>query len=68
MVIRNKFENLREIIKQNIDMLAVLLFHQLNFSLKDIKVIILDISHKSGGLLVYVQAIIPSCQLFIQKF
>ena len=65
--IRNKFENLREIIKQNVDVLAVAetkieasfpsaqyFFEEYHSPYR------LDISRKSGGLLVHVKATIPS--------
>ena len=73
--IRNKFENLREIITQNVDALVVAKtkidasFPSAQFFLKGYhSPYRLDISRKSGGLLVYVKATIPSCQLSLPKF
>ena len=73
--IRNKFENLREIIKQNVDVLAVAetkidaSFPSAQFFLEGYhSPYRLDISRKSGGLLVYVKATIPSRQLSLPKF
>ena len=73
--IRNKFENLREIIKHNLDVLAVAetkidaSFPSPQFFLEGYhSPYRLDISGKSGGLLVYVKAAIPSRQLSLSKF
>ena len=60
--IRNKFENLQEIIKQNIDVLPLRKLEGYHSPYR------LDMSRKSGGLLVYVKKIIPSRQLSLPKF
>ena len=73
--IRNKLENLREIIKQNIDVLAVAK-NKIDASFPSAQFFLeryhspyrLDISRKSGGLLVYVKGAIPSRQLSLPKF
>ena len=73
--ITNKFENLQEIIKQNADVLAVA-ETKIDASLQSTQIFLegyrslyrLDISHKSGGLLVYVKATIPFRQLSLLKF
>ena len=73
--VRNKFENLREIIKQNVDVLAVA-ETKIDASFLSAQYFLegyhspyrLDISRKSGGLLVYVKATIPSRQLSLPKF
>ena len=73
--IRNKVENLREIIEQNVDVLAVAetkidaSFPSAQFFLEGYySPYRLDISRKSCGLLVYVKATIPSRQLSLSKF
>ena len=73
--IRNKFENLREIVKQNVDVLAVgetkidTSFPSAQFFLEGYHSPYRpDISRKSGGLLVYVKTTIPSRQLSLPKF
>ena len=73
--ITNKFENLQEIIKQNADVLAVA-ETKIDASFQSTQIFLeryrslyrLDISHKSGGLLVYVKATIPFRQLSLLKF
>ena len=73
--IRNKFANLREIIKQNVDVLAVV-ETKIDASFPSAQFFFevfhspyrLDISPKSGGLLAYVKATIPSRQLSLPKF
>ena len=71
--IRNKFENLREIIKQNVDVLAVAetkidaSFSSAQFFLEQYhSPYRLDISRKSGGLLVYVKATIPLLNIHLR--
>ena len=73
--IRNKFENLREIIKQNADALTVseakidASFPSAQFFLEgNHSRYGLNISRKSGGLLVYVKATILSRQFSLPKF
>ena len=73
--IRNKFENLLEIIKQNLDVLAVAetkidaSFPSAQFFLEGYhSPYRLDISRKSGYLSVHVKATIPSRQLSLPKF
>ena len=73
--IKNILENLREIIKQNVDVLAVAetetdaSFPSAQFFLEGYhSPFRLDISRKSCGLLVYVKATIPSRQLSLPKF
>ena len=73
--ITDKSENLREIIKQNADVLAVA-ETKIDASFPSAQIFLegyrslyrLDISHKSGGLLVYVKAVIPFRQLSLLKF
>ena len=73
--ITNKFENLQEIIKQNADVLAVA-ETKIDASFQSTQIFLegyrslyrLDISQKSGGLLVYVKATIPFRQLSLLKF
>ena len=60
--IRNKFENLQEIIKQNIDVLPLQKLEGYHSPYR------LDMSRKSGGLLVYVKKTISSLQLSLPKF
>ena len=73
--IRNKFGNLREIIKQNVDVPAAAetkidaSFPPAQFFLEGYhSPYRLDIPRKSVGLLVYVKATIPSRQLPLPKF
>ena len=73
--IRNKVENLREIIEQNVDVLAAAdtkidaSFPSALFFLEGYhSPYRLNISRRSGGLLVYVKATIPSRQLSLSKF
>ena len=73
--IKNKFENLREIIKQDVDVLAVA-ETKMDASFPSAQFFLggyhspyrLDISRKNGCLLVYVKATIPSPQLSLPKF
>ena len=71
--IRSKFENLREIIKQNVDVLAVAetktdaSFPSAQFFLEEYhSPYRLDISRKRGGLLVYVKATIPLLNIHLR--
>ena len=73
--IRNKFENLQEIINQDVDVLAVAetKTDSSNPSAQFffggyLSLCRLDISRKSGSLLVYVKVTKPSCQLSLPKF
>ena len=73
--IRDKLENLQEIIKQDVDVLAVAetkadsSFSSAHFFLDGyLSLYRLDISRDSDGLLVYVKAIKPSCHFSLSKF
>ena len=73
--IRDKLENLQEIIKQDVDVLAVAetkadsSFPSAHFFLDGyLSLYRLDISRDSDGLLVYVKAIKPSCHFSLSKF
>ena len=73
--IRNKFQNLREIIKQNVEVLAVAetkidaSFPSTQFFQEGYHSLYrLDIFRMSGSLLVYVKTTIPCRQLFLPKF
>ena len=65
--VRNKFENLIEIINENVDIFTIAetkldsSFHTAQFQIKDYySPFCLDITNKSGGLLVYIKSSIPS--------
>ena len=73
--IRDKLENLQEIIKQDVDVLAVAetkadsSFPSAHFFLDGyLSLYRLDISRDSGGLLVYVKAKKPSCHFSLPQF
>ena len=73
--IRDKLENLQEIIKQDVDVLAVAetktdsSFPSAHFFLDGyLSLYRLDISRDSDGLLVYVKATKPSCHFSLSKF
>ena len=72
---RNKFENLPEIIKENVDVIAVakskigVSYSSTQFFLEGYhSPYRLDYSPKSGGLLVYVKVAMPTRQLSLPKF
>ena len=68
--IRNKFENLKEVVSNYVDILVIAetkidkLFPTAQFIIEEFhKPLRLDISDKCGGLLVYVRSHLLSCQL-----
>ena len=72
---RNKFQNLREMVRQNADKLAVaetkidVSFSSVQFFLEGYhSPFRLVISRKSGGLSKFIKATLPSGQLFLPRF